>query len=189
MGAGELMIKVRYILLHGIAAAVGAILFGLPYFRLNVFHYHNQAFQLVILGFFIGILIAASEASALPQYVVVTALVWLVHVLVVRSSTWPAFLRDAVYLAGLSAAAYGSQRILARAGGRVKRMGRSLLRVAALLVGYFAARVGLCLLWGVEDWAREVGFMGQLGLVLAVGSVVGVEVGKAIAGQRRMGVA
>jgi len=183
------MRQIRCVVFHGVAAAIGAILFGLPFFGIAVFKPHYAPFQFVVLGVAVGLLLGASLVVTIPQYIAVTALVWVAHVLVVGSRTWPFIVRDAAFVLGLSAAVLVSQQILARAGNQISIVRRTFLRAGVLFLGYVAAGASLYAAWGVENWTYQLGLYGQLGLVLAVGSVVGVELGQALAGRRRMGIA
>ena len=189
MSEGERMRTIRSILLHGLAAAVGSTLFGLAFCGPRVLDHHDRDFQLVLLGMCAGLLLGTVRFCTLSQYAIGTVLVWVIHLLVAQSTTWPYWVRDATYVLGLSLAVLGSQLVLVRSGADTSRMKRSLLRVGALLVGYLAAYVSLSLAWDVRQLAARLPEHSQMGLLLAVGSVLGVEFGEAIVGRRRMGVA
>jgi hypothetical protein len=154
-----------------------------------VLHYHDRDFVLVLLGFCAGLLLGASRIYPFPKYFCVTLLVWAFHSFVAHSHTWPSLARDAAYVLCLSAAVFGSREVIVRSGSENSLMKRSLLRVGALLLGYLAAYTSLSLAWGVERLGVRIAEQGQMGLLLATGSVLGVEIAEGIVGRRRMGVA
>jgi hypothetical protein len=179
------MTKSRGIILHVVAGTLGSTIVGLVFYQARVFDLHNAAFQFVLFGATIGLLLGCARRLSLRAFLVAAVLAWAFCSLVSRSSTWELLLRDAVIVAGLSVGAYAAMRLvaLAKAAGSVAK--RSLIRIAALVAGYLAAGMLLCIVWRAADAAAIARIYARMGLLLAAGTVVGIEVGEWVV--RRVG--
>jgi hypothetical protein len=175
--------KIRIIILHVLFATLGSILVGLVFYHLAVFQPRYAAFQFVVLGASIGLLLGCARFLPPRAFLVVPVVVWVLNSLVARSRTGRLLLRDAVFVLGLSAAAYGAERIAARARIAESELNRATLKILVLLLGYFAAGMILCLVSGARSLGMYASIYSQMGLLLAIGSVMGIELGETITKQ------
>ena len=174
------MTKIRIVIFHVLTGTLGSILVGLVFFHLAVFQPRYSAFQFVMYGASIGLLLGCARVLSPTAFLVVPVAVWALNSLVAHSRTGRLLLRDAVFVLGLSAAAYGAERMVTRARIAGSALNRATLKILVLLLGYFAAGMILCLVSGVNDLGTHASFYSQMGLLLAIGSVMGIELGEGI---------
>ena len=175
------MTKTRGIVLHVVAGTLGSTVVGLIFYQARVFDLHNAAFQFVLIGAAIGFLLGCARYLSLRAFLIATVLAWAFCALVARSRTGELLLRDAVMVAGLAVGVYAAERLVAvaKTAGSVAK--RSLIRIAAVAAGYLAAGMLLCVFWDEANMGAYARIHARMGLLLAVGTVLGIEAGQWIA--------
>jgi hypothetical protein len=173
------MTKTRAVVQAVISGTSGSIVVGVVFYGVHVFNVKMTAFQFVSFGAAISLLLGLAKVRSVQLAPVAFIVVWAFTSLLARSMSRDLLIRDGVFALGLTASAYLGQLLAGKPNVAASVWMRMAVRVAALWAGYFLAGMVMCVVVGVYTATYTLYFV-RTGLLLAAGTVGGIEVGRLV---------